>query len=73
VTPEVYPTRLRATGAGWAAGVGRIASVLAPLAVPLLREAGGTLALFGVFGVVFVIAAVGSLFLPERRGQILQE
>ncbi|HYP43799.1 MAG TPA: MFS transporter [Propionibacteriaceae bacterium] len=73
VTPEVYPTRLRATGAGWAAGVGRIASVLAPLAVPLLREAGGTLALFGVFGVVFVIAAVGSLFLPERSGQVLQE
>nr|WP_240189125.1 MFS transporter [Nakamurella flavida] len=73
VTPEVYPTRLRATGAGWAAGFGRIASVLAPLAVPLLREAGGTVALFSVFGAVFVVAAVGALFLPERRGQVLQE
>ena len=73
VTPEVYPTATRATGAGWAAGVGRIASVLAPLAVPLLREWGGTVALFTVFGAVFVVAAVGSLFLPERRGQVLQE
>ena len=27
-TPEIYPTLLRATGAGWAAGFGRIASIL---------------------------------------------
>ena len=40
VTPELYPTRMRATGAGWAAGVGRIASILAPLAVPFLRDGG---------------------------------
>ena len=25
VTPELYPTELRATGSGWAAGIGRIA------------------------------------------------
>src|SRR5690606_11602354 len=36
VTPELYPTRMRGTGAGWAAGVGRVASILAPLAVPFL-------------------------------------
>ena len=36
VTPEIYPTSLRATGAGWAAGVGRIASIIAPLLVPVL-------------------------------------
>jgi putative MFS transporter len=73
VTPEQYPTPLRGAGAGWAAGVGRIASVLAPLAVPPLRELGGTSLLFAVFAVVFVVAAVGALGLPEKRGQILED
>ena len=41
VTPEVYPTALRATGARWAAGTGRIASVIAPLLVPVLRDWAG--------------------------------
>jgi MFS family permease len=73
VTPELYPTRLRATGSGWAAGVGRIASVLAPLAVPLLRETGGTGLLFAVFAAVFVVAALASLALPELRGKALAD
>ncbi|NMR21280.1 MFS transporter [Cellulomonas fimi] len=72
-TPEQYPTRLRGTGSGWAAGVGRIASVLAPLSVPVLRDAGGTGLVFLVFAGVFVVAAVGALGLPERRGSILEE
>ncbi|MFC0644120.1 MFS transporter [Cellulomonas phragmiteti] len=71
VTPELYPTRMRTTGAGWAAGVGRTASVLAPLAVPQLRELGGTGLLFTVFAAVFVVAALGALALPERAGETL--
>lgn len=71
VTPELYPTAVRTTGAGWAAGVGRIASVVAPLAVPPLRSLGGTPLLFAVFAAVFVVAAAGSLVLPERAGSAL--
>lgn len=71
VTPELYPTRVRTTGAGWAAGVGRTASVLAPLAVPPLREVGGTPLLFTVFAGVFVVAALGALALPDRTGAAL--
>jgi putative MFS transporter len=73
VTPELYPTRLRATGAGWAAGVGRVASILAPLAVPFLRDLGGTLTLFVVFSAFFFLAALSSLWLPERRGVPLED
>ena len=73
VTPEVYPTVLRATGAGWAAGFGRIASILAPLLVPPLIAAGGTMAVFGTFALFFGIAIAGSLLLPELRGQSLPE
>jgi putative MFS transporter len=73
VTPELYPTPLRGTGSGWAAGVGRIASIIAPLCVPLLREAGGTGLLFAVFAAVFLLAALASTQLPELRGKALAE
>jgi putative MFS transporter len=70
-TPETYPTTLRATGAGWAAGVGRIASIIAPLAVPPLLGLGGAQLLFVVFAAFFAIAVVAALFLREQRGRAL--
>lgn len=73
VTPEIYPTSLRATGAGWAAGVGRIASIVAPLLVPLLLAAGGAGLTFSVFSVFFVIAAVGAWGLVDRVGTALDD
>jgi putative MFS transporter len=72
-TPEVYPTTVRATGAGWAAGFGRIASIIAPLCVPPLLAAGGSRAVFGTFAVFFGIAIVGALLLPEFKGRHLAE
>ncbi|WP_102192109.1 MFS transporter [Microbacterium aurantiacum] len=73
VTPEIYPTSLRATGAGWAAGVGRIASIVAPLVVPLLLVAGGAPLLFAVFGGCFLIAAAAAWGLADRRGIALDD
>ncbi|MET1052638.1 MAG: MFS transporter [Mycetocola sp.] len=73
VTPELYPTELRATGSGWAAGIGRIASIFAPLAVPLLTGFGGNVMLFSVFAAFFVIAAVAALTLADKRGRALDE
>jgi putative MFS transporter len=74
ISPEVYPTRLRGTGTGWAAGFGRIASVLAPLSVPFLLERGGSnTLLFAVFAGFFTLAAVATWGLPELRGEALEE
>jgi putative MFS transporter len=73
VTPELYPTKVRGTGAGWAAGFGRLASILAPLCVPLLSAAGGTTLPFVVFAGVFVIAALAALTLPDQRGRALED
>jgi MFS transporter, putative metabolite:H+ symporter len=73
VTPEVYPTALRATGAGAAAGFGRIASIVAPLCVPPLLDRGGNGLVFGVFAAFFVLAAIATWGLPERRGHSLEE
>jgi len=73
VTPEIYPTSLRATGAGWAAGIGRIASIIAPLVVPLLLARGGAPLAFVVFSVFFVIAAAAAWGLVDKRGASLDD
>ncbi|MFG6491843.1 MFS transporter [Microbacterium sp. P03] len=73
VTPEMYPTSLRATGSGWAAGVGRIASIIAPLTVPPLLALGGAPTLFVVFAVFFAVAAAGAWGLVDRRGRSLDD
>ena len=73
VTPEMYPTSLRATGSGWAAGVGRIASIVAPLVVPPLLVAGGAPVLFVVFAVFFAVAAAAAWGLVDRRGVALDD
>ena len=73
VTPEIYPTTLRGTGAGSAAAFGRTASVLAPLSVPLMLGIGGQPLVFAVFAAAFVLATIACLGLPEWRGKQLEE
>ncbi len=73
VSPETYPTSLRATGSGWAAGIGRIASIIAPLLVPVLLAFGGSTVLFVVFAAFFVIAAAAAWGLKEQKGLALDD
>lgn len=71
IGPELYPTALRGSGTGAAAGFGRIASIIAPLIVPPLLVFGGSPLLFALFGVSFLIAAFASWLLPEHKQQAL--
>jgi len=71
ITPESYPTQIRATGAGWAAGVGRIASIIVPFVVAPLLAAGGRASIFVMFTAAFVLAAAAVLLIRERRGAVL--
>lgn len=73
VTPELYPTSLRATGSGWAAGVGRLASIIAPLLVPALLASGGAGLAFSVFAGFFVVATIAAWGLADLRGRALDE
>lgn len=73
IGPELYPTAVRGTGTGAAAGFGRLASIGAPLLVPLLLGAGGNHLVFGVFAVAFAVAAAGAFTLPELKGQRLTD
>ncbi|GAA4764860.1 MFS transporter [Microbacterium gilvum] len=71
VTPELYPTSVRATGAGWAAGIGRIASIVAPLFTPWALAQGGPVLVFTVFSVFFGVAAIGTIPLADKKGETL--
>lgn len=77
IGPELYPTNVRGTGTGAAAGFGRIASIAAPLLVPPLLAAGGgageggELVVFGLFAAAFLVAAAAAFTLPERKGTAL--
>lgn len=73
IGPEIFPTTLRGVGTGSAAAVGRVAGILAPLMVPWLVAVGGKPVVFVVFGVSFLVAALSSFFLPERRAQDMVE
>lgn len=72
VSPELYPTGIRGTGAGAAAAFGRVASMIAPLMVPWLLKAGGIGLVFAVIGFSFAVAAVASLMLRETLGTELE-
>lgn len=73
LTPEVFPTTLRATGAGAATATGRIAAMLAPLVVPVIAHVGGLGLLFAVFGASFTLAAIAAAFLPDYTNRALVE
>ena len=54
-TPELYPTSIRALGSGWAAGVGRIGGMAAPVLVGVMLAHGfGMGAVFYMFAFVFI-------------------
>jgi benzoate transport len=58
LSPIVYDASVRTTGVGWGIGIGRIGAILSPTVAGLLLDSGWQpLHLYGVFAVVFVIAA----------------
>jgi putative MFS transporter len=74
-TPELYPTAARGSGAGWAAGIGRIGGIVGPYLVGLML--GGTFgpgAVFVVFAAVLLVIALDVLILGEETmGRTLDE
>jgi len=73
-TPELYPTRIRATGAGFASAVGRLGSLLGPYIVGVVLPAAGTAGVFSLGAGAFIAAAAIVLILGEEtRGRALEE
>lgn len=74
-TPELYPTRARGTGAGWAAGFGRIGGILAPAVVGRMLGAGySTEVVFLMFTGVLCLVVLNVLILGEEtKGRPMDE
>ena len=65
-----YPTRVRSTGVGWALGIGRIGSIIGPLAGGMiLARRAGVEALFVSAAVPAVLAAIASFALSRVAGR----
>lgn len=74
-TPELYPTRARGTGAGWAAGFGRIGGILAPMVVGRMLGAHmATETVFLMFTGVLILVVFNVLILGvETKGRPMDE
>ncbi|HEY8414473.1 MAG TPA: MFS transporter [Thermaerobacter sp.] len=74
-TPELYPTALRARGAGAAGAMGRVAAIVSPSVVGILLANGVSQAT--VFSLFFVVLFVGvgavTLFGPETKPSLAGE
>lgn len=74
LTPEMYPTAVRATGAGVAAAVGRIGGIIGPFLTPVLVPTLGQSGVFALFMVVLVVTALTVWLLAEEtKGRSLEE
>ncbi len=69
-TPEQYPTLARATGAGMAAGIGRIGGILGPLMVGyMVSYQFSPSVIFNIFCLVIVIGVIAVLVLGKETKQ----
>lgn len=73
--PELFPTRLRGTGAGFCYNIGRVVAAFGPFLVGIIAAQGTDVATSFLFYVGFV-PLVGLLVMPwviETRGRALQD
>lgn len=67
---SIYPTNIRSTGVGWALGIGRIGSIIGPLAggtILSLKWGMGGMYLIGAIPAVFAAIAVLLMSISVRR------
>jgi putative MFS transporter len=74
ITPELYPTSVRATGSGVAAAIGRVGGIIGPYLTPVLVTAIAVNGTFAVFMALLVLTAAAVAVLGEEtRGRSLEE
>ena len=74
ISPELYPTAVRATGAGVAAAVGRTGGIIGPFLTPVLVPTLGQSGVFAMFMILLVVTAASVWLLAEEtKGRSLEE
>jgi putative MFS transporter len=72
-TPELYPTRIRATGTGFASAIGRVGSLIGPYVIGIILPSAGQAGVFALGAGAFTLAALAVLVLGEEtRGRTLE-
>jgi MFS transporter, putative metabolite:H+ symporter len=73
-SPELFPTRARATACGTASAWGRIGALIGPSIIPIIISNYGVEAVFTLGAASFAIAALNVLILgPETKGRVLED
>lgn len=73
-TPEIYPSKIRATGMGTASAVGRLGSIAAPLVIGFSYPHIGFTGVFIVISVVLLLGVVSVIFQGKSTtGRALEE
>ena len=73
-TPELYPTRLRATGTGFASAIGRGGALIGPFVVGVLLTTVGQGGVFTMGAACFILAALVVMALGiETKGRSLED
>jgi MFS transporter, putative metabolite:H+ symporter len=72
-TPELYPTRIRATGTGFASAIGRVGSLIGPYVIGIILPTAGQAGVFALGAGAFTLAALAVLILGEEtKGRTLE-
>ncbi|TWH46075.1 MFS transporter [Sporomusa sp. KB1] len=72
-TPELYPTRARATGSGFASAVGRLGAIVGAYLVGVILPHTGIEGVFALGAVCYAVAAVAVVILGEEtKGKSLE-
>jgi MFS family permease len=72
--PELFPTRMRATAAGFIFNAPRLISAIAPLiAGTLIVSLGGYGKAATIIGLFYILGLIAVPFLPETKGKPLPE
>lgn len=73
-TPELYPTRCRATGGGFASSIGRVGSLIGPYVVGVILPVAGQIGVFALGASCFIVAALVVVALGvETKGKVLED
>ena len=72
--PELFPTRLRASGVGFGTAASRIGSAFSTFMLPICVESIGIRPTLGIcVGVLLIGTVICQLYAPETQGRTLEE
>jgi len=71
--PELFPTRLRATGCGFCYNAARILAAIAPFALGSFKAAGEYAQAATIVSAIYLLGFIGTWLGPETRGKPLPE